>query len=117
MSGPLVSADCACNAAARNGALPATAEEAFKNERLEISEGVAMGSCCMVWPTVGVASPHGREKQRVGDAHRNISGRSPRPSPLNGEKVAEGRMRGGNTHDSDSRKRLQYRRRRHHPSP
>ena len=26
------------------------------------------------------------------------------PSPLNGEKVAEGRMRGGNTKDSDSRK-------------
>ena len=25
------------------------------------------------------------------------------PSPLNGEKVAEGRMRGGNAHDSDSR--------------
>jgi hypothetical protein len=28
------------------------------------------------------------------------------PSPLNGEKVAKGRMRGGNAQDSDSRERI-----------
>ena len=50
MSDPLASADCAVSRPAISGAPPvASAEENFKNERLEIFDGIRMEGCCMVW--------------------------------------------------------------------
>jgi hypothetical protein len=49
MSGPLASAACAFNRPAISDALPASAEQDFKNERLEITNGIPLEGCCMVW--------------------------------------------------------------------